>query len=68
MILDFLDGLHKGEVVVQHEVGQHQGGRSAHSHSTVYQDLPCEEAGTETSERLLSDGLAEAGEEVSIRG
>lgn len=43
VVLDFLDGLHKGEVVVQHEVGQHQGGRSADSYSTVHQDLPCED-------------------------
>lgn len=43
VVLDFLDGLHEGEVVVQHEVGQHQRGGSAHSHGTVHQDLPCED-------------------------
>lgn len=43
MVLDFLDGLHKGEMVIEHEVGQHQGSGSAHSHRTVHQDLPWEE-------------------------
>lgn len=43
VVLDFLDGLHEGEAVVQHEVGQHQGGRPAHSYSTMHQDLPCED-------------------------
>ena len=42
MVLDFSDGLHEGEAVVQHEVGQHQGGRAAHPHGTVHQDPPCE--------------------------
>lgn len=43
VILDFLDGLHEGEAVIQHEVGQYQCGGSAHSHSAVDQDLPCED-------------------------
>lgn len=43
VVLDFLDGLHEGEAVVQHEVGEHQRGGSAHSHSAVHQDLPCED-------------------------
>lgn len=40
VVLDFLDGLHEGEVVVEHEVGQDQCGGSAHSHGAVHQDLP----------------------------
>lgn len=57
VVLDFLDGLHEGEVVVQHEVGQYQRGRSAHSHGAVYQDLPCEDRHT----RWLWDCLWWAG-------
>lgn len=66
VVLDFLDGLHKGEVVVQHEVGQHQGGRPAHSHSTVHQDLPCKERHKE----IAGDcgGLEEARESVTRTG
>lgn len=46
VVLDLLDGLHEGEVVVQHEVGQHQRGGPAHAHGAVHQDLPCEDRHT----------------------
>lgn len=31
------DGLHQGEVLLQHQVGQDQGGRAAHPHVAVHQ-------------------------------
>lgn len=46
VVLDFLDGLHEGQVVVQHEVGQDQCGGPAHAHGTVHQDPPCEDRHT----------------------
>lgn len=64
MVLDFLDGLHEGEVVVQHEVGQHQGGRSADSYGTVHQDLPCEDK-TRGSCGTVCGGLEETRERAT---
>lgn len=40
MVLDGLNGFHKGELVIEHEIGQDQGGGAAHTDRTVHQDLP----------------------------
>lgn len=37
VLFDLIDGLQEGEVVVNHEVGQDEGGRAAHSDYTVDQ-------------------------------
>lgn len=36
-----VDGLHQGHVVLQHQVRQDDGGRAAHAHVAVHQDLTC---------------------------
>lgn len=33
------DGLHQRQVLLEHEVGQHQRGRAAHTNMTVHQNL-----------------------------
>lgn len=39
VFLDRADGLHQRQVLLQHQVGQHQRGRAAHPNVTVHQNL-----------------------------
>lgn len=41
VVLHFFDGLHQRQVLSDHQVGEHQSGRAAHSDSAVDQHLPC---------------------------
>lgn len=36
-----VNGLHQGQVVLQHQIRQHDGGRAAHAHVAVHQDFTC---------------------------
>lgn len=40
-LFDLVDGLQKGEAMVDHEVGQHQRGRATHPDCTVDQHSAC---------------------------
>lgn len=39
VLLHRTNGLHQGQVLLQHQVGQHQRGRAAHSNVAVHQNL-----------------------------
>lgn len=39
VLLHCTNGLHQRQVLLQHQVGQHQRGRAAHSNVTVHQNL-----------------------------
>lgn len=39
VIFHSTNGLHKGQVLLQHQVSQDQGGGTAHSYMTVHQHL-----------------------------
>lgn len=41
VVLHRLDGLHQRQVLSDHQVGQHQSGRAAHSHDAVHQHFAC---------------------------
>lgn len=56
-LFDCVYRLHQGHVVLQHQVGQDYGGRAAHAHMTVHQNLTYGEKKVTLKDLVCADEL-----------